>query len=69
MREDEVAASTEVQNPFRIPHCIEGSRGAKEMLFLPGEDPLICELWNYAMRLAKRAGDGPLCIKGLQTKP
>jgi hypothetical protein len=39
------------------------------MLFLPGEGPLICGLWNYAMRFAKRTEDGAICIKGLQTKP
>jgi hypothetical protein len=39
------------------------------MMVLPGEDPSGCELWNYAMRFTKRAGNGELLPEGLQKKP
>jgi hypothetical protein len=34
-------------------------------LFLPGEDPLVCELWNYAMRFTKLTGDGRIMYQGV----
>lgn len=35
------------------------------MTFLPGEDPLVWELWNCAMRFPKRTSNGPAMCQGV----
>jgi hypothetical protein len=50
--------------------CIEGSRRATKIMFLPGEDPLACGLWNCAMRTATCPSDGELgMVHGVRHVP